>query len=141
MQDQTDAYDAIINRLGSMESRMRASAQTMADVLSNLAELQTKFDDLADDDPKYEDHVTMMFVNTLKVCTESSQVTMISSTNAMTVSITLGKRVVGIEAGLQTTVTMVGDLNNRLNTGGRQVYKNVFTTTTPTTTVIDRSST
>ena len=32
MQDQTETYDSILNRWDSMESRMRANAQTMADM-------------------------------------------------------------------------------------------------------------
>ena len=37
-QDQTEACDSTLNRVDSMESRMRAKAQTMTDTLSDLAE-------------------------------------------------------------------------------------------------------
>ena len=37
MLEQTDAYDSMLKRLDSMKHRMRARAQTMADMLSDLA--------------------------------------------------------------------------------------------------------
>ena len=66
----TEAYDSILNRLDSMKGRCRANAQTMADMLPDLAGLHAKLDSLADDYPKSKDHVTNRFNNTVKVCTE-----------------------------------------------------------------------